>query len=519
MTIIIPPHHACTSDCPSPSAFKVSQRQRTPNNPDKTLSISANSPGLILEPRPTIPDRDSRGRFLASTVSSSFSSVSSLSSSPTLHSLPASYNASISVAPEYTWPPPPPPSPVYQPPEYDMPDENLKLFWGDGRDGEDPQDFINSIERKFIGKSAADADKILLFTLSLKTGSDAHAWLKSLSALEKSTWTLLQRAFNAKWPERVVAAKTKDEKTALLAAAILKPGDVGKRITTNGVDELSHVAWADKVEKLANAIPDRDGLLINTTRQALPSAVRSMLGSYDTWELFCGAVRALPLERIKERQEEEDEKARVKEELEALRRSSPKGLGAAFRNLTLGTTNTAPRPFQPPTAPAAGAAPPNTAPTANPCSPQTPQFPTRNYADRWADVTRLALPIHPNNPAGIALYEAQINKWHADNGTRGPNETRPYPLSPGSSPVASNECWKCGRVGHVGPSCTQNNAPNLEIRWRMIAASIKRGALAASAQVNLVGDERQWMSKEEYDASVIATYLAEQQGKGDGPSA
>ncbi|KAF5384398.1 hypothetical protein D9615_003113 [Tricholomella constricta] len=126
---------------------------------------------------------------------------------------------------------------------------------------------------------------------------------------------------------------------------------------------------------------------------------------------------------------------------------------------------------------------------------------------------------HPNTPAGIALYNDQISKWHTDNGTRGPNETRPYPLSPGSSPVASDECWKCGRTGHVGPSCTQTSAPGLEVRWRMIATSIKKGALATAPQVNLVGEERQWTSKEEYDASVIAAYIADQQGKEDGPSA
>ncbi|KAF5367849.1 hypothetical protein D9615_010567 [Tricholomella constricta] len=398
-----------------------------------------------------------------------------------------------------------------------MPEDNPKLFWGDGRDGEDPQDFINSIERKFIGKTAVDADKILLFTLSLKTGSDAHAWLRSQPLTIRSTWTTLQSAFNTKWPERIVAAKTKDEKTALLAAAILNTKDIGKRVTTNGVDELAHIAWADKVEKLANAIPDRDGLLINSTRQALPAAVRSLLGSYDTWDAFCRAVRALPLERIKENQEAEDEKARVKEELEALKRSSSmastKALGAAFRNLNIGAPHTAQRPYQP-TAPNPQNPPTNSAPR----SQQQPAFPNRSYAERWADVSRLALQIHPNTPAGVALYNGQITKWHADNGTRGPNETRPYPLSPGSSPVASDECWKCGQVGHVGPSCTQASVPNLEMRWRMIATSIKKGALAEAPQVNLVADDRQWLSKEEYDASVITAYLA-QQGKADGPSA
>ncbi|KAG5637491.1 hypothetical protein DXG03_004430, partial [Asterophora parasitica] len=124
-------------------------------------------------------------------------------------------------------------------------------------------------------------------------------------------WGMLQSKFNAKWPERVAAVKTKEEKMMMLEAATLKPGDIGKQVAVNGVDELSHVAWADKVQKLMGAIHDRNRLLINSTCQALPVAIKSLLGSYSILALFCDAVHILLLERIQEKQEEENEHARV----------------------------------------------------------------------------------------------------------------------------------------------------------------------------------------------------------------
>ncbi|TFK21578.1 hypothetical protein FA15DRAFT_562588, partial [Coprinopsis marcescibilis] len=55
----------------------------------------------------------------------------------------------------------------------------------------------------------------------------------------------------------------------------------------------------------------------------------------------------------------------------------------------------------------------------------------------------------PDTAAGKGQYAAQIDAWSTEHGpTRKPNEHRPYPLTPGTSPVASGECWTCGRPSH-----------------------------------------------------------------------
>ncbi|KAG6905709.1 hypothetical protein DXG01_001190 [Tephrocybe rancida] len=178
-------------------------------------------------------------------------------------SLPETPTAEGVIAPPNS--PQPKPCIITPPPDVDMPEEKTTLFWGDiGRAGEDPQDFINSVELRFIGKAnATDTDRITTFRLSLKTGSDAHAWFKGLDDTTTATWTSLKTAFNLKWPEKVQATKTTEEKTSTLMAAELKSEDVGKRINVNGVEEWSHIAWADRVKCLAGVIPDSEGLLIN----------------------------------------------------------------------------------------------------------------------------------------------------------------------------------------------------------------------------------------------------------------
>ena len=79
--------------------------------------------------------------------------------------------------------------------------------------------------------------------------------------------------------------KTVEEKQAALEQTRISEEEVGKRVTTNGVEELVHVIWADKVERLAAAIPDANGLLINTIRKSMPKALQKVTGSgHTTWK-------------------------------------------------------------------------------------------------------------------------------------------------------------------------------------------------------------------------------------------
>ena len=87
-------------------------------------------------------------------------------------------------------------------------------------------------------------------------------------------------------------------------------------------------------------------------------------------------------------------------------------------------------------------------------------------------------------------------------------ETRPYPLTLCTSPVASRECFGCGKTGHSLAACTSAmRIPQVERAWCQKANSIRPGTNAASRvtnpNINLVADDNVFMSREEYDAVVL----------------
>ena len=158
------------------------------------------------------------------------------------------------------------------------------------------------------------------------------------------------------------------------------------------------------------------------------------------------------------------------------------------------------------------------------------QGPPQQYrGPQCTDMEKLAIigripPPHPNTVAGWAAYEAEIENWKCNSYRRAAHETRPYPLMPGTSPVASGECFGCRRRGHSVPMCPlPTRIPETERAWHMKANSIRAGANTASratnTNVNLVTEDDMFVSREEYDAAIIAWYLVSQnQGNGEGPS-
>jgi hypothetical protein len=399
--------------------------------------------------------------------------------------------------------------------------ESIPKFWGDdNHEDENPQDFINSIEILFVQRpNFTDAQKLKTFQLYLKSGSVAKQWWNGLPSTDNDTWDHLVSAFGTRWPEKTPTVKTVEEKQAALERARITEDEVGTRVKIQGVEEFAHVVWADKIEKLATAIPDTNGLLIGAIRKTMPKSLQKVVGSgHKNWAAFCAAVRTATLTEIEEAKAEEKEAQSLRDEvkkLQGLQSASVKGITAAFQGLAI-TNPTHNAKF-----PIPQARNPNTSNNfVAQTFPPTPAYGRdRPAAARMQDVIRLALKIQPDTPAGRTAYNTQITEWNTNNPRQFVNETRPYPLSPGTSPVASGECWKCGMPGHLGPNCsTTNPVPALEQRWRAIAATIKRESnLAPAESVNYVAANETWLSREEYDQQVIANFLANQ-GKEQGSS-
>jgi hypothetical protein len=264
--------------------------------------------------------------------------------------------------------------------------------------------------------------------------------------------------------------------------------------------------WADRVERLAKDIPDTNNLLVASTQKKLPKPLLKLVGLKPmTWKELADAVRDITLEELMEKVDEERELTRY---APTVPNTPSKALGSAFQNI-----NIAPQPrtlfpnqYQ-------------TAPTPRPTSGFSADKPPH---ERLADVLTKALPIHPRNTEGISLYNAQISLWQSTHGQsgKGPNETRPYPLTPGTVPVASGECWKCGHRTHHPSPCGNPPVPALETKWRSIAQTIRKraeAAMATTTNVNLVAEDSDTVHTYEADELAYLQQLVNQ-GKGEGSS-
>ncbi|PPQ72578.1 hypothetical protein CVT25_006547 [Psilocybe cyanescens] len=475
-----------------------------------------------LATRKVLPDRDPSGKFLPKTVPSGSRpaprTTSQLCSSIVPRSFPTPpvtpYRRATAQSPSTTAPNSP--QLVYIA-DYMSDSNGLRMFWGDGEvDGENAQDFINGVERSFLAKpNLSEKDKVRTFELWLKSGRAAKTWWNGLAAEEKDSWEHLRAAFEKKWPEKLITEKTMEEQHAALEASVLKEEELGKRVRVDGVEEFSHVVWADKLQRLATALKDDSGLLIPNVRRSMPRALKLLVGTqHRTWSDFCTAVRRVSIMELEEKLELEEEQRGIQEaitRLSQLQQSPTRAIREAMTAASLGPPVPGPRFTMPRTVPSPVI---TQAPGPVGGMASAPQY--RPDADRLADIVRLALPIHPNTAAGRAAYQAQVVEWNSKNAGRPVNETRPFPLSPGTSPVASGECWRCGHEGHMGGACTSTEpVPTMEQKWRSIAATVKRRVETNTVSINLVEEAGPWFDWEAYNAQVIAAYRASQ-GNGEG---
>ena len=457
------------------------------------------------------------------------------SSEPSLSPSPASSTISLTgLHPDHsTAPPLPTPAPqsvASEPPHFllDMSESDATLFHGDGREGENPQDFLNKVERGFDGRVLSERDKVNRCKLWLKSGSEAKEWFMSLGNDDWSSWSQFVLAFELRWPEEVITRKTMAERQGLLMAELLQESDVGVRTKIDGTEELRHVRWAQWVRTLALAVPDKSGLLISAVRAQMPTVLKDKVNNtYTTWEAFTSAVCDISLLDIEEAKRKESRLRTIELTLQ----NSTSSLLSSFGRLNLSPPASNSAPVVPPPTPKSFAHhfPPAPGPPSPnlflPPAAKTPRAVFRSDAERLVDAHRNRLPHHPATADGLLKYKAQVITWTTGNPSGKPNEYHPYPLTPGTAPVGSGECRKCGMLGHRGDSDPSTNlVPELEMIWRRIAGGIHSRANTAgtAAPVQMVGmadaQVLSWLMSDAYKEAIIAHYL-EQQENDQGSSA
>jgi hypothetical protein len=434
--------------------------------------------------------------------------------------------------------------------------QNVELFKGTDRRKQNPQNWLQKLEGSKFKFDTADEHRLYTFSKHLEYGSKAHIWWNDeLTVGDKATWVTLEAAFHRKWPPIIRAQPTMEERQAKLFELKLTEDEVGTKVGDDEDDQVySHIDWALKVQALADEIEDDKGMLISIARGNLPLSVRTLLpNDISTWEKFTTGVCNISINRLTDEIDRE----------RALRATTN-----AVANLTISQPSTTPRytpPYQrtpyrtpyhrtQPTPVEAQEQPtPNTAPstpsTPNPRSnitsdpfggttvrattgipriPATPASPLANHGGGYVKLAQQAIDNnipYPDTDEGRQKYQTAVTSWTQKYGAAQPNwNTDHLPLTPGSSPLGSGECYGCGRAGHRRDECSSAGTPipELEATWRSRINGLIRPRRARFAEspgaipVFLVDADEVKIDPGVYDTTGLEFTDYEGQGNGQG---
>ncbi|KAJ7262828.1 hypothetical protein C8J57DRAFT_1231440 [Mycena rebaudengoi] len=349
-----------------------------------------------------------------------------------------------------------------------MPEQ--EKFYGDGRPKENAHDYKNTLMMRFVGKGLSDGEKMAALGYGMASGSIADTWFDDPAQRAHTTWAAMSAAFDTKWPKRAALRRVGQDAIEDLLSEKLDAADIGKRVPYAGGEEFGQVVWIRRMVRIAGDIPDPQGLFIGVVREKMPMIMQDLLGPgavFANWAALETAVVAINRASIVNAQVKEarlvkmTEAATVKTSSYSVTSRAPMQLPTAIH----------PQRFTPQFYPPYPPSP--TAPGPAQLSPRT----FRPDAERLIDLLKNVPTHHPATEAGRAAYRQQISDWDARNGNRGPNELRPYPLTPGTAPLdSSGDCYNCALLGHTTIDCPNPPMPPHEKKWRQIAASIRNGA-------------------------------------------
>jgi hypothetical protein len=396
-----------------------------------------------------------------------------------------------------------------------------KLFRGDYSAGEKPHIWFRRLEGRF-DEDTKLTSKLYRFAKNLEPGRPAELWYQTLPVLDKASWEDLYSAFSARWPLPTIVEPSREELLEKLDQTKLTTEDVGIMVERDGDKVYTHVVWAEQVRALVDVLDDAKGHLIPQVKRNLPLSIRLTLPTnLTTWNTFLAAVTSLSMDRL----------ADQRENTEVIRDNILQTMGIsgqqqqynvntmttklAATNLYAPTRQTAPFFHKVPTTPTNFVT--QTSPTPNTIRPAytprapstpthqrfgqpvntpsgsflstnstlhpnsifanqklTPQTPTPNHAQLTnQDLARKAIAassIFPNTTEGKANYLTALHAWEAvyPPAREADFTTAPYPLTPGTEPLGSRECYSCGIHGHItkdhDPAIPQVNVR--EQRWR-----------------------------------------------------
>ena len=455
-----------------------------------------------------------------------------------------------------------------------------KLFRGDYSAGEKPHIWFRQLEGKFNEETKL-ATKLYRFAKGLKPGRPAEVWYRALPLLQKADWDNFYTSFTARWPLPTIVEPSREEMLEKLNQTRLATEDVGVMIEKDGDRVYSHVVWAEEIRALVDALDDAKGHLIPQVRRGLPLSIRLTLPTnLDTWQTFLAAVTSLSMDRLADQQENTEV---IRDNiLQTMGVSGQHQYNVNAVTSKFAATNiyssTRPTPAYALKTPATQTIPPTpniTRQTYNPAqqwAPRTPstpnnqrlgfgqqtntpsgsflstnstlhpnsifanqkipfpQTPTPNRVQNLQmsnqDLARKAIAASstfPDTPEGRANYMTALQAWEAVYpSTREVDfTTSPYPLTPGTDPLGSRECYSCGIHGHI----TREHDPAIptinvrEQQWRAFIGQnlYARGRIDYSsiAQINTTDEDPLSYDPAIYNAGQLDFGEEHDQGNGE----
>ncbi|KAJ7154111.1 hypothetical protein C8R46DRAFT_445251 [Mycena filopes] len=379
----------------------------------------------------------------------------------------------------------------------------IPMFSGNrSLDAVGPQDWLQQVRVFYRQQKYPEATKLADVADRFAYGSPAHKWFDALDpTTERATWDQFEANFKVRFPEVVVAEKPRLLRLAQIAGMRISLDElaVGTIMVKNApVPALAEFAMRvnDCVTEVG-ASGERDaGLYV--FHEALPASIRGAVGGVPaTWGGMVNALLAVPQQVVDAALESYRETKTMQNKIDALADAFEKtrfeqrgaGGGGAARG---GAPVTVGRGGAQAGGGGRGGAPVGRggAQAGGGARRGRPPPTDAEKAALRRVLQEVLARRTPDTPEGRATYATQIGLWNAKNGHIVPDdvaiEVTGYPLSPGSPPPLSGECWRCGVVAvHNQNNCPRPPLPDLETRFRVVCG---RWLGAAAPQVNEVAE-------------------------------
>ncbi|RDX46162.1 hypothetical protein OH76DRAFT_1485752 [Lentinus brumalis] len=395
------------------------------------------------------------------------------------------------------------------------------------RNVDEPRAFWHKFFQTCVQLRLDAKSKCEYFASTLELDSPAYTWFHTLPTATQNDYDQLKAAYETKYrtTQKPDAMPDDDaleylEKTFPVAATGLleydnKPNEPARRRYRSWGRDIAAAAHKQRI----------DSRVVSMLKKRVPKVLQEVIGKASSWDEFADAIEAADEERMKTRLEETARIERVEKQMEAMMKNQ--GPSARERELEALIRKMSQISVTPQSVPPRVAA--NTQTQYAPPSQQQPPTtrtqsgPTQttnggvgragttpaDWPARLAALKLNARNPHPDTPDGKAAYYNDVKRWaeRYGVGTRA-DEHKPYPLTPGTRPIGSGECWYCGRDWHGGnqSACIATPVPIAEKEWRRLADSILkntgtdttavgralRQAAKDTTNVNFVDDTFEW---------------------------